>query len=145
MLLGTMLETTKRCSSKVRLDQRRSFALPNQLLHAETAGMLIMQTSYVMATGDTEQLALYYNVFRSWGIFLESEALYPRDQVSSDDFQGVRRFRPIHCLPVTLTLDNQNIINSTNLAVKGIVGIGAMAKLAGYMNKSDDVTRFQVC
>jgi hypothetical protein len=106
--------------------------------------MLIMQTSYVMATGDTEQLALYYNVFRNWAIFLESEALYPRDQVSSDDFQGVRNFRFVQCLPIMLTLDPQNIINSTNLAVKGIVGIGAMARLAEYMNESEDVTRFQV-
>lgn len=48
-----------------------------------------MQTAYVMATGDTSQLTQYYKVFRNWAIFLEGEALCPRDQVSSDDFQGV--------------------------------------------------------
>lgn len=48
-----------------------------------------MQASYVMATGDKSQLTQYYKVFRDWTIFLEGEALYPRDQVSSDDFQGV--------------------------------------------------------
>lgn len=48
-----------------------------------------MQAAYVMATGDTSQLTQYYNVLHGWASFLETEALYPRDQVSSDDFAGV--------------------------------------------------------
>jgi hypothetical protein len=57
--------------------------------------MLIMQAAYVMASKDKSQLLQYYDVFRGWAEFLETEALYPRDQVSSDDFQGVSQcFEP---------------------------------------------------
>lgn len=56
--------------------------------------MLIMQSAYVIATGDTSQLEQYYDVFHGWAMFLETEALYPRDQVSSDDFAGVRILKP---------------------------------------------------
>lgn len=39
---------------------------------------------------------------------------------------------------------SQNLVNSTNLAVKGIVGIGAMARLAEYVGDNDDASRFRV-
>lgn len=58
--------------------------------------MLIMGGAYVMATRDTSQLMQYYDVFRGWAAFLETEALYPRDQVSSDDFAGVGLILPLY-------------------------------------------------
>ena len=91
----------------------------------ESAGMLIMEAAYVMATGDTSQLEQYYSTFKGWADFLLDEALFPRAQVSSDDFQGA-------------------LTNSTNLAVKGIVGIGAMSKLAAFLKKPEDENLYRV-
>ena len=34
--------------------------------------------------------------------------------------------------------------NQTNLAIKGILGIAAMAKISGAAGKGDDVTRYEV-
>ena len=91
----------------------------------ESAGMLIMEAAYVMTTGDMSQLDKYYNVFKGWADFLLGEALHPREQVSSDDFQGA-------------------LTNSTNLAVKGIVGIAAMSCLAAILGKSEDELLYRV-
>lgn len=37
-----------------------------------------------------------------------------------------------------------SVNNQTNLALKGIIGIGAMAKIAEAMNRTDDAQRFNV-
>lgn len=34
--------------------------------------------------------------------------------------------------------------NQTNLAVKGIIAIGAMAKISGFLNEESDGTMYQV-
>ena len=35
-------------------------------------------------------------------------------------------------------------VNQTNLALKGIIGIGAMAKISAVVGKTDDASRYQV-
>ena len=38
-----------------------------------------------------------------------------------------------------------SVTNQTNLALKGIIGIGAMAKIADAMNQTEDAQLFSVC
>lgn len=44
----------------------------------------------------------------------------------------------------TWTSDGINGANQTNLALKGIIGIGAMAKISKYAVQTDDQNRYQV-
>lgn len=50
--------------------------------------MLIMTLAYVQRTGDTDYLSKYYGLLKQWTHFLVDEALYPRNQLSTDDFEG---------------------------------------------------------
>ncbi|KAG6830824.1 hypothetical protein H0H92_014476 [Tricholoma furcatifolium] len=75
----------------------------------ESGNMLIMALSYAQKSGDYSQLQQYTAVLDQWTQFLIADSLIPNNQLSTDDFAG--------------TLANQ-----TNLAVKGIVGIGAMSE-----------------
>lgn len=77
----------------------------------ESGNMIIMALSYAQKTGDTSQLAKYLDLLDQWTQFLISDSLIPAHQLGTDDFAGT-------------------LVNQTNLAIKGIVGIGAMAKIA---------------
>lgn len=70
-----------------------------------------MMLAYWQVTQDTPWIEKYYPILTQWTTFLIEDGLVPAEQLSTDDFAG--------------TLSNQ-----TNLAVKAIVGIGAMGKLA---------------
>jgi Domain of unknown function (DUF1793) len=41
--------------------------------------------------------------------------------------------------------DNLTINNQTNLAIKGIIAIQAMSKMASVVNRTDDVDKYSVC
>ncbi|KAK0468165.1 uncharacterized protein EV420DRAFT_1503141 [Desarmillaria tabescens] len=77
----------------------------------ECGNMIIMALSYAQKTGDVSQLTKYFDLLDQWAQYLISDSLLPANQLSTDDIAG--------------TLENQ-----TNLAIKGIVGISAMAKIA---------------
>ncbi|EKG11503.1 Six-hairpin glycosidase-like protein [Macrophomina phaseolina MS6] len=77
----------------------------------ECGNMLIMALAYYQRTQNLDWLNQHYDILRRWTTFLVDEALYPNNQLSTDDFAG--------------TLANQ-----TNLALKGIIGIEAMSKIA---------------
>ncbi|KAK4057768.1 hypothetical protein OIO90_000987 [Microbotryomycetes sp. JL221] len=77
----------------------------------EAGNMLWMMLAYWQVTKDTNWIEKYYPILTQWTTFLIEDGLVPDEQLSTDDFAG--------------TLSNQ-----TNLAVKAIVGIGAMGKLA---------------
>ncbi|KAF7966198.1 hypothetical protein HWV62_39706 [Athelia sp. TMB] len=76
----------------------------------ECGNMLIMTLSYAQKTGDYSLLTTYNSLLTQWTNYLISDSLIPANQLSTDDFAG--------------TLANQ-----TNLAIKGIVGIGAMGAI----------------
>lgn len=96
-------------------------AYPNATGHAagndeempleECGNMLIMSLSYFRATNDTQFLKDHYAILDQWTQYLIAEALVPASQLSTDDFAG-------------------RLVNQTNLALKGIIGIGAMAEIA---------------
>ncbi|PQE33344.1 putative glutaminase protein [Rutstroemia sp. NJR-2017a WRK4] len=77
----------------------------------ECGNMLIMTLAYAQAANDTAYLAQHYPILDQWTQYLISNALIPAMQLSTDDFAG-------------------ELANQTNLALKGIVAIAAMSRIA---------------
>ncbi|KAJ3976289.1 DUF1793-domain-containing protein [Lentinula raphanica] len=89
----------------------------------ESGNMVIMALSYALKSGNTSQLSKYESLLDQWTQFLIEDSLIPNNQLSTDDFAG--------------TLANQ-----TNLAIKGIVGIQAMAKIADLLGDSSKSSNY---
>lgn len=86
--------------------------------------MIIMTLAYSQRTDDTSYLSQHYAILKQWTTYLVQEALIPQNQLSTDDFQG--------------TLANQ-----TNLALKGIIAIQAMAVIAETTGNTADATNYE--
>lgn len=80
----------------------------------ESGNMLIMTLSYTQKTGDKSLITSFFNLLDQWTQFLITDSLIPANQISTDDFAG-------------------SLANQTNLAIKGIVGIKAMAEIASLV------------
>ncbi|KZP32941.1 DUF1793-domain-containing protein [Athelia psychrophila] len=89
----------------------------------ECGNMLIMTLSYAQKTGDLSLLTTYKSLLDQWTQYLISDSLIPAGQLSTDDFAGV-------------------LANQTNLAIKGIVGIGAMAQIANLTGDTATATNY---
>jgi hypothetical protein len=89
----------------------------------ECGNMLIMSLAYAQITGDDDYLKQHYDILKQWTSYLVNDSLIPANQVSTDDFAGA-------------------LANQTNLALKGIIGIGAMAEIASRTGNSDDADSF---
>ena len=104
--------------------------------------MLIMTLSYTQKTQDLSLVKTYvrpslphahpdssrcvqYNLLDQWAQYLVANTLEPANQLSSDAFAG------------TLT-------NQTNLALKGIIGIKAMAEIAKLVGNSSASSTYDV-
>ncbi|KAA8645729.1 glutaminase GtaA [Aspergillus tanneri] len=77
----------------------------------ECGNMVIMALAYALKADDTHYLDIHYNLLKQWTTYLIEDALYPANQISTDDFAGP-------------------LANQTNLALKGIIGIEAMAVIS---------------
>ncbi|ATL66691.1 hypothetical protein CRH09_11195 [Nocardia terpenica] len=92
----------------------------------ESANLLIMSAALIgrlPADQTTALLTEYYPVLRGWAEYLVPNALDPGLQNQTDDFAG-----PIaHC---------------SNLALKGILGLGAMSLIAQAVSNTEDRTRY---
>jgi hypothetical protein len=77
----------------------------------ECGNMLIMTLAYAQRVKDKSYLTKHFKILNQWTQYLIDEALIPADQISTDDFAG-------------------SLANQTNLALKGIIGIQAMAAIA---------------
>ncbi|KAF7186316.1 Glutaminase A [Pseudocercospora fuligena] len=77
----------------------------------ECGNMLIMTLAYAQRANDNAYLTQHYQILKQWTGYLVQEALIPANQISTDDFAG-------------------SAANQTNLAIKGIIGIQAMAQIA---------------
>lgn len=89
----------------------------------ECGNMIIMVLAYVQRTGDTAYLNEHYEILTKWAGYLIDEALIPADQISTDDFAG-------------------SLANQTNLAIKGIIGLRAMADISDISGHADDASNY---
>lgn len=85
----------------------------------ECGNMLIMTLAYAQRTGDTDYLNDHYNLLNQWTQYLINDSLIPSTQISTDDFAGA-------------------LANQTNLALKGMIGIQAMAVIANMTGHASD-------
>ncbi|KAH9220619.1 glutaminase GtaA [Leptodontidium sp. 2 PMI_412] len=85
----------------------------------ECGNMLIMTLAYAQRNNDISYLNQHYNILKQWTQYLIQEALIPADQISTDDFAG-------------------SLANQTDLALKGIIGIQAMAVIANLTENQAD-------
>ncbi|KAK6438483.1 hypothetical protein LTR95_005319 [Oleoguttula sp. CCFEE 5521] len=82
-----------------------------------------MTLAYAQRANDNAYLAQHYDILRQWNDYLVDEALYTQNQISTDDFAG-------------------SLANQTNLALKGIIGIEAMAQIANRTGHAEDGANF---
>jgi hypothetical protein len=88
----------------------------------ESANMLIMAAAYLTRVPKAERsayAAAHYPIFKQWADYLVTTALDPDLQNQTDDFTGF-------------------IAHSVNLALKGIIGIGAMSQIATAAGRTAD-------
>ncbi|OJJ50227.1 hypothetical protein ASPZODRAFT_149605 [Penicilliopsis zonata CBS 506.65] len=89
----------------------------------ESGNMILMTLAYARFANDTAYLRDHYEKMAEWAQYLLEFALIPEDQLSTDDFAG-------------------ELVNQTNLAIKGIVAIGAMGEIAKAVGASSEAANF---
>lgn len=89
----------------------------------ECGNMIIMTLAYAQRANDNNYLSQHYDILSQWTGYLVDEALIPANQLSTDDFQG-------------------QLANQTNLALKGIIAIEAMAVIAELTGNSADASNY---
>ncbi|GAA6036100.1 hypothetical protein JCM8097_006615 [Rhodosporidiobolus ruineniae] len=89
----------------------------------EGGNMLWMALAYYQLSGDRPWVEKNYDVLKQWTAYLIDDGLVPAEQLSTDDFAGA-------------------LANQTDLAVKAIVGIGAMGELAKQVGRFTDHVHF---
>ncbi|KAI0024147.1 glutaminase GtaA [Xylariomycetidae sp. FL0641] len=85
----------------------------------ECGNMIIMVLAYAQRTDDNAYLSQHYAILKQWAGYLVDEALIPADQISTDDFAG-------------------SLANQTDLAIKGMIGLRAMAEIAERTGNQND-------
>ncbi|MBV8967804.1 MAG: DUF4965 domain-containing protein, partial [Verrucomicrobia bacterium] len=92
----------------------------------ESANMLLMTAAYLNAASPSDAAAFaikHYRILKQWADYLVPNTLDPGFQNQTDDFTGF-------------------IAHSSNLALKGILAVDAMAQVALYAGKSKDFTYY---
>lgn len=90
----------------------------------ECGNMIIMALAVAQKiSGGADYLNQHYNILKKWNDYLVLDSLIPSNQISTDDFAG-------------------SLANQTNLALKGIIGIEAMAVIANITGHTDDAKNF---
>ncbi|KAI1198880.1 DUF1793-domain-containing protein [Nemania serpens] len=89
----------------------------------ESANLILMSYAYYKFTGDADWLTSHYELLRQFTRYLIDFSLVPEAQLSTDDFAGA-------------------LLNQTNLAIKGIVGLQAMSYIAHVANNGTDATDY---
>jgi hypothetical protein len=90
----------------------------------ECGNMIIMALAVAQKiSGGADYLDQHYNILKQWNDYLVIDSLIPSNQISTDDFAG-------------------SLANQTNLALKGIIGIEAMAIIANITGHTNDAKNF---
>jgi len=90
----------------------------------ESGNLILMSYAYFKFSGDSAWVARHYPMLTQFAQYLIEFSLVPSGQLSTDDFAG--------------TLANQ-----TNLAIKGIIGLQAMAEMAKATGRAADEAQFR--
>lgn len=89
----------------------------------ESADMIIMMLSTYRVTKNKNWLKKHYDLLKKWSSYLVEFGLMPENQLSTDDFAG-------------------KLVNQSNLAIKGVVGLSAMAEISLAIGKGNESTNF---
>ncbi|KAF2873756.1 hypothetical protein BDV95DRAFT_593074 [Massariosphaeria phaeospora] len=89
----------------------------------ECGNLLIMVLAYVQRSGNNDYIKQHYAILKQWADFLVTDSLYPAYQLSTDDFAG-------------------HMVNQTNLALKGMIGLEAMSKISTIAGQDADAKYF---
>ncbi|KAH7121856.1 hypothetical protein B0J13DRAFT_159154 [Dactylonectria estremocensis] len=89
----------------------------------ECGNMIIMMLAYAQWKSDNDYLSDNWDLLSQWAEFLIEEAKIPAEQLSTDDFAG-------------------HLANQTNLAIKGIIGLEAMSKIATLSGHEDQASNY---
>ncbi|KLO05108.1 hypothetical protein SCHPADRAFT_947174 [Schizopora paradoxa] len=89
-----------------------------------SSSMIIMVLAHFRASGDPSLILQYYDLLNDWAIYLVETAMNPGNQTTS----------PGDFVPLT---------NQTNLSLKGIIAIAAMAKISDRFGSANDSSTFQ--
>ncbi|KAL8927802.1 MAG: hypothetical protein Q9208_002218 [Pyrenodesmia sp. 3 TL-2023] len=89
----------------------------------ESGNMILMSYAYYKFTSDTAYLRLHYRKLQQFASYLIEFSLTPGNQLSTDDFAG-------------------QLVNQTNLAIKGIVGLAAMAEIASLTDHAEEAANY---
>lgn len=90
----------------------------------ECGNMIIMALAVAQKiSGGVDYLNQHYTLLKQWNNYLVNDSLIPSNQISTDDFAG-------------------SLANQTNLALKGIIGIEAMAMIANLTGNTADAQNF---
>lgn len=91
----------------------------------ESGNMILMSYAYYKFSGDAAWLTSHYTILKQWALYLIQFSLVPSGQLSTDDFAGT-------------------LVNQTNLAIKGIVGLQAMSAVARIAGEMEDAANFSI-
>ncbi|OZJ01499.1 hypothetical protein BZG36_05573, partial [Bifiguratus adelaidae] len=93
----------------------------------ESANMLLMIGMYLQNPSNPSDAkswaSSHYSLFKQWPDYLVGNALYPANQLTTDDFAGP-------------------IANASNLALKGILAIGEMGRIANLVGQQTDAYHY---
>lgn len=89
----------------------------------ECGNHMAMMLAYVQRSGNTDYIKEHYTILKQWVEYLIQDSLIPAEQLSTDDFAG-------------------RLVNQTNLALKGIIGIEAMSKMSGLIGETADADNY---
>ncbi|KAL8900355.1 MAG: hypothetical protein Q9207_005741 [Kuettlingeria erythrocarpa] len=89
----------------------------------ESGNMILMSYAFYKFSSNTTYLRLHYPKLQQFASYLVEYSLTPGNQLSTDDFAG-------------------QLVNQTNLAIKGIVGLAAMAEIASLTDHAEDAAKY---
>lgn len=90
----------------------------DQMPVEECGNMLLLVAAICQAHGSPQYAAGYWTQVAQWTDYLIDKGLDPDNQLCTDDFAG-------------------HLAHNTNLSIKAILGIGAAAKLAGQLGRTE--------
>ncbi|KAI0372113.1 DUF1793-domain-containing protein [Pilatotrama ljubarskyi] len=87
----------------------------------QSGNMLVMLYAHARFSGDGSLIYRHYNLTKRWADYLVNTSLTPVNQ---------------------FTADNEHAANMTNLAIKGMIGVKAMAEISRTLGEESDAERY---